>query len=109
MTDVERVNYVSHLTHKQRTKVARLIRNKCLISCILNGKRANALFDTGAQVSVASKPWLEANLPDYMLHDVSDFLLDQKLDLKAVNGTEIKYIGWKPIEFRLSNSCEENK
>ena len=44
-----------------------------------------------------------------MLHDTSDLLLDQKLDLKAANGTEIKYIGWTPIEFRLSNSCEENK
>ena len=104
--DAERVNYVSHLTPKQRAKVARLIGNKCLISCKLCGKRANALFDTGAQVSVASKPW--ANLPDYMLHDISDLLLDQKLDLKAANGTEIKYIGWTPTEFRLSNSCEEN-
>ena len=44
-----------------------------------------------------------------MLHDISDLLLDQELDLKAANGTEIKYIGWTPIEFRLSNSCEENK
>ena len=60
----ERVSYVSHLTPKQRAKVARLIGNKCLISCILRRKQANALFDTGAQVSIASKPWLEANLPD---------------------------------------------
>ena len=67
------------------------------------------LFDTGAQVSVASKPWLEANLPDYMLHDISDLLLDQTLDLKAANGTEFKYIGRTSIEFRLSNSGEENK
>ena len=44
-----------------------------------------------------------------MLHDVSYLLLDQKLDLKAANGTEIKYIGWTPIEFQLSNSGEENK
>ena len=44
-----------------------------------------------------------------MLHDISDLLLDQKLDLKAANGTEIKYIRWTPIEFCLSNSCEENK
>ena len=108
-SDAERVNYVSHLTPKQRAKVARLIGNKCLISCILSGKQANALFETGTQVSVASKPWLEANLPDYMLHDISDLLLDQKLDLKAANGTEIKYIGWTPIEFHLSNSGEENK
>ena len=84
-SDAERVNYVSHLTPKQWAKVAHLIGNKCLISC--SGKQANALFDTGTQVSVASKPWLEANLPDYMLHDISDLLLDQKLDLKAVNGT----------------------
>ena len=108
-SDAERVNYVSHLTPKQQTKVARSIGNKCLISCILSGKQANALFDTGAQISVASKPWLEANFPDYVLHDISDLLLDQKLDLKAANGTEIKYIGWTPIEFRLLNSCEENK
>ena len=96
-SDAERVNYVSHLIPKQRAKVARLIGNKCLISCILSGKQANALFDTGAQVNIASKPWLEANLADYMLHDISDLLLDQKLDLKAANGTEIKYIGWTPI------------
>ena len=52
-SDAERANYVSHLTPKQWAKVARLIGNKCLISCILSGKQANALFDTGAQVSVA--------------------------------------------------------
>ena len=39
----------------------------------------------------------------------SDLLLDQKLDLKAANGTEMKYIRWTPTEFRLSNSGEENK
>ena len=44
-----------------------------------------------------------------MLHDISDLLLDQKLDLKAANGTGIKYIGWTPIKFRLSNSGEEDK
>ena len=108
-SDTERVNYVSHLTPKQRAKVARLIGNKCLISCILGGKRANAPFDTGAQVSVASKLWLEPNLPNYMLHDITDLLLDRKLDLKAANGTEIKCMGWSLTEFRLSDSDEENK
>ena len=65
--DAKRVNYVSHLTPEQRAKVAHLIGNKCLILCILSGKQANALFDTRAQVSVASKPWLEANFPNYMI------------------------------------------
>ena len=46
-SDAERVNYVSHLTPKQRAKVTRLIGNKCLISCILSGKRANALLTLG--------------------------------------------------------------
>ena len=62
---VERRNgyiFASHLTRKQHVGVANLVSKKCKVSCVLNGVPVEALWNTGAQVSIASKSWLEEYL-----------------------------------------------
>lgn len=55
--------FASHLTPKQHVAVANLVGKKCKVSCVLNGVPVEALWDTGAQVSIASKSWLGEYLP----------------------------------------------
>ena len=47
--------FASHLTPKQHVAVANLVGKKCKVSCVLNGVPVEALWVTGAQVSIASK------------------------------------------------------
>ena len=95
-------SYVSHLTPKQTSKVAKLVGKRCLISCKLNGKETDALFDTGAQVSIVSQFWLENNFPKTKLQNISE-ILDSELDLKAANGTNMQYLGWAEIDFAMAS------
>lgn len=45
-------------TVKQK-HVAKLIGGKCMLSCYLNGVRTQMLLDSGAQVSMVGKSWVE--------------------------------------------------
>ena len=42
--------YVSHLTPGQHQKVVKLVGRRCTVDCTLNGKTAEVLWDTGAQL-----------------------------------------------------------
>ena len=55
--------FASHLTPKQHVAVAKLVGKKCKVSCVLDGVEVEALWDTGAQVSIVSKTWLREHLP----------------------------------------------
>ena len=85
--------------HKQ---VAQLIGKKCLVWCKMNSVKTQALWDTGAQVSIMSETWKSQNLPDARIRPISDLLSDDELlDLRAANGTEIPFQGWVPVSFSL--------
>ena len=72
----------------------------CLISCKINGRKTKALFNTGAQVSIASQCWLEKNLPKANLQNILE-IMDAGLDRKAANGTTIPYVGWEAINVAM--------
>ena len=51
--------FVSHLTPKEKKTVAKLIGSKCLIHCHMNGVESAVLLDTGAQVSIVPKQFVD--------------------------------------------------
>ena len=104
---IDESSFLSHLTPKQTSKIAKLVGKRCLISCKINGKETDALFDTSAQVSIVSQFWLESNLPKTKLQNISE-ILDKDLDLKAANGTNIQYIGWVEIDFAMASDDTHN-
>ena len=63
--------YVSHLTPAEHSKVGK----KCMVHCQLNGQKVHLLWDTGAEVSLISKKWLDEHLPDYPLEILSRCLM----------------------------------
>ena len=62
--------FVSHLTPDQHQKVAKLVGKRCTVFCKMSGKTVEALWDTGAQVSITSKDWLENNFPDLQVKSI---------------------------------------
>ncbi len=68
----------------------------------MNSVKTQALWDTGAQVSIMSETWKSQNLPDARIRPISDLLSDDELlDLRAANGTEIPFQGWVLVSFTL--------
>ena len=89
--------FLSHLNPKQSEKFAKLVGKRCLINCYFNGKFVEALWDTGAQVSLIFKRFLDTKFQNVKLRDVSK-LIDCQLNVNAANGVEIPYKGWAAIE-----------
>lgn len=70
----------------------------------MNNHKTQALWDTGAQVSIMSKAWRSSNLPDFKVHPINELLSsDELLDLRAVNGSEIAFQGWVEVSLSLSD------
>ena len=71
----------------------------------MNGQKVHALWDTGAQVSLLPKKWLDEQLPGLIIRKIESILDDHvELDLKTANGTRMPYEGWVEVEFNLETS-----
>lgn len=46
-----------------KKRVAQLIGKRCMVSCSINGVPLQMLLDSGAQVTMVSKSWIEQALP----------------------------------------------
>ena len=106
--------------------VARFVGKKCKLSCVLNGVPLEALSDTGAQVSIVSKSWLEEYLPSSKLRNIEELLgedvglnsklkniqellgEDVRLNLRTANGGTIPFEGWVEVQFQLSSDTESS-
>ena len=103
LTDAENGNvYATHVTPKEKARVAKLIGSKSVVLCKLNGVETPVLLDTGAQVSIISLQELTKCLTETKLNKIED-LLDPgaKLELTTANGTVLPYLGWVNIKCEL--------
>ena len=82
---------------------------RCMVQCVMNDVQTEALWDTGAQVSIVSKDWIAENLPTAEPRQIEELLSDQGLDLKAANGSEIPYEGWIEVSFKLATSGDNGQ
>ena len=68
----------------------------------MNGVECNALWGTGAEVSLISTRWLERHNVPFLIKNVED-LLGSDLRVQAVGKREIPYLGDAEIEFEIGN------
>lgn len=97
--------------NKKRNKipsVRELVGRKCLIRCFLGDKIVEALWDSGSQVCAIDEVWKETNLPEVPLKNVNE-LIDPNipLHLEAANGTDMPYVGWLEVPFKLFTNDSE--
>ena len=60
-----------------------------MVSGLIGGAQVKLLWDTDLEVSIVSQDWVEANLPDHEIKNISEILEEgRELTLKAVNGTD---------------------
>ena len=89
--------FTTHLTPKQQITVAKHVERKYIVSCVLNGVPVEALWDTGAQVSIVSKSWLSKNLSS-KLKNIEELPEEAELNLRAANGGMIPFIAGVSIK-----------
>lgn len=89
-------------------RVAKLIGEKCLLKCNLNGYTVTALQDSGAQVSIIDRSWKQKYLPQQEVRPLGELLGDRELDLIAANGEPIPYDGWVELTFNLPGNDDPN-
>ena len=101
------VNYVSSSSDfvpKDEMKLVKLVGRKCTVNCLLDGVSEKVLWDTGGQVSLLSKCWLDEHFPEKQVRDVAELLEDdEKLYLAAANNTKIAYLGYTEIVLEMAN------
>ena len=67
------------------------------------------MLDTGAQITCIGSDWKEQNLPKLKLQRIERLLGISDLELQAVNGTTVPYVGWveTPFAFREESSVRK--
>lgn len=86
-----------------KSKLINLIGSKCIVTCYLDKVPVQALWDTGAQVSIVSSQFLRTRCPDSDVRPVSD-LVSSDLILTSASNNEIPFEGWTDLEFQLGQS-----
>lgn len=90
------------VTNKKR--VAQLIGGRCMISCLLNGEKLQMLLDSGAQVSIVEKSWVQTALPNVKIQPLESLLSDHPLKVTAANGTDVPFEGWIEVLLEITSS-----
>ena len=97
--------FVSHLSPQEHAQVILLVERKCTVKCLLYGVETEALWDTGAQVSIILYSWVRRYSPGTDVRDITELLGVDGLDFKTANGTDMPYKGWVELTFSVT---EEN-
>ena len=101
--------FASHLTPKQHVAVANLVGKKCKVSFVLNGVPVEALWDTRAQVSTASKSWLGGYLPSLKPRNIAELLGEEAgLNLIGANGGPILFDGLVEVQLQLTSGTQSS-
>lgn len=81
-----------------------------MVECYIQGKKVQALWDTGSQVSIIDEQWKVKYMPDETLKNISE-LLDAPDDLKitAANGQNMPYKGFIEVTVALPAGGSEMK
>ena len=75
-----------------------------MVKCTFDNVPVSALWDTGAQATVINDKWRVEHLPNSIIRAIDELLGPVPLNGLAANQTEIPFMGWVPVEFKLSMS-----
>ncbi len=85
----------------RQANVSQLIGKRCMVSCMIDGTKTQALWDTGAQVTIIPADWRVVHLPQAKLRPLCELLGGTDPNLMAANGSPIPYDGWLNVSFSL--------
>ena len=94
---------VGSRTGRER-RIAKLIGDRTMVSCQIEGVETEVLWDSGSQVSLINKKWLEESLQRQVeVRPVNELFADT-LSLEGV-GSSIPYLGYCLLNFSLGGEA----
>lgn len=88
---------------RRGNRVAKLIGKRCMLTCYLNGVKTDMLLDSGAQVTIVTRSWLQGHLPDVEILLLEDLLPNDPLRVTAANGTNVPFEGWAELTVEIKS------
>ena len=98
------VRETSQVNGRVRRKLVKLVGEKPMVVCSLNGVDMEVLWDTGAMVSMVNRKWLQENHPDLPILSVMEFLEGDELHLCTANNSKIAVEGVVVMAVNIGNS-----
>ena len=89
------------LPRNLKLKLVKLVGERPLVNIHLNKKKIQALWDTGAMISLVNKSFLNENFPDVEIHSIKDFI-GEGLTLTAANKSTIDIDGVAVFDFGVT-------
>ena len=89
---------------KSKNSLVKLVGEKPLLHCQLNGVKCDVLWDTGSMVSLVSANWFQKLFPGVKVQKVTEFLEGDNLHLCAANNTPLEVHGVAVLDFCMGNS-----
>ena len=113
------VREVNQVRLKLKNGLVKLVGEKPMLSCKLNKKECEALWDTGAMVSLVDSRWLAETDPECEILTIEQFLEGDNLHLSAANNTNVDIEGvamltfglgplQAPVPFLVTKNCLNN-
>ena len=100
------VRELNQVKAKLRSGLVKLVGERPMLKCAVGEADMNALWDTGAMVSMVSTDWLEENVSDAMIMTVEEFLEGDKLHLCAANNTNVDVEGVVVLDVSIGSSLK---
>lgn len=101
-------NETPKATVGNREPIVKLIGNKAITKCLLNGLTVTALVDTGAQVSLIDRAWRSKYIPDVSVRPISELMeimnYEKVPKILAVNGECLPFDGWVILTVNLPDN-----
>lgn len=94
----------SNTPKKQR--IAQLIGRRCMVSCAIDDVPVQMLFDSGAQVTIVGRDWVEKALPNVKIQPLEALLTDGPLEVSAANGTNVPFSGWIDVTLEMLSASQ---
>ena len=104
------VREANQIQRKLQNKLIKLVGERPTINCSLGDEQmvryCQALWDTGAMVSLVSSAWLEENIPNHELLSVEEYLEGDEMHLCAANNTKVAVEGVVVLNFGIGQAFE---
>lgn len=106
---LSQISSVNYLPPPRKEKLIKLIAKRHTVHCTLDAVLVAALWDSGAQGAIINEEWRKLHLPHTTVRPLSELLGSDILLEVAANQTEIPFMGWVEVEFRLGKGSAMTK
>ena len=88
-----------------QNRLCKLIGNKPLFDCLLNGVDTQVLWDTGSMIALLNLAWLKSHFPTVDLRPIAAFLeREGEVRFTAANNTEVTIVGCVVLTFTIGGN-----